>query len=239
MLARRQWLVISLLAVAPVLLVGCKKTFRGSVAQPNPLAEPIETLRQSENVTIVTGDMELRMPNRQGPGTGGTMMVGRRYPLRNIANFTVVSRDRLRFHVQVEHKWEEWADLNGWEAYLVDDQGRRYYPETVEGGRPRHIATFWDYETRSVVRNAFRDIVAVRQDGHRRRRALGSLSVFRSRGDLVFYGRDIFTPQVKRLTLVLERTSQAFSWTWKFAEDGPPGAQQPGEYIPMGNEIFY
>lgn len=227
-------MMIALLAVAPLSLVGCQKTFRGAVAQPNPLSDPKETLRVSEKVTIVTGDMELRMPSQgaRAGGAGGRAWVDRRYPLRNIASFTVVSRDRLRVHVQVEHKWKEWADLHSWKAYLVDDQGRRYKPEELNGGYPRHLATMWDYETRSVVRNHFREVVAIRDDAHRRRKPLASLSVFRGSGSFVFYSRDIFTPDVKKLTLVLERASMAFKWTWKFAEDGgPPGDEH--------EEIYY
>lgn len=230
----RQWISIGLLAFAPVLTIGCKKTFRGSVSQPNPLESPTETLRTSENITIVTGDMELRMPaqRRRGAAMGATWS-DRRYPLQNVASFTVVSRDRLRFHVQVEHKWEEWADVESWRAYLVDDQGRRYEPEEIDGRAPRHLVTTWEYDTRSAIRDRFGDVVALRRDAHRRRKPMASLSVFRGHGDVVFYSEDIFTPDIKRLTLVLERTSMAFSWTWKFAEDhdGPPGTSGEVHYL--------
>jgi hypothetical protein len=218
-----QWLLVALLAAGFSFTVACQKTFRGSVAQPNPLTEPNETSRISESITIETGDMELLMPKSDGPGTGGTMWVDRRYPLRNIASFTVVSRDRLRFHVQIEHKWMEWAKISGWKIYLLDDQGHRYEPEQIMASKPRHLVSMWDYETRSAIRNHFRDIVAVLDDGYRRRKPLASLSVFRGRADLVFYARDIFTPDIKSLTLVLERPTMEFRWSWRFADAGAPG----------------
>lgn len=229
----RQWIFVGLLAVAPVIAAGCQKTFRASVSQPNPLEQPTETLRTSENITIITGDMELRMPSQRQRGAAAIAQSSARYPLQNVASFTVVSRDRLRFHVQVEHKWPEWADLSSWRAYLVDDKGRRYEPEEIDPRAPRHLVTMWDNETRGTIRNRFGDVVGVRRDRHKHRRTMGSLSIFRGNGDVVFYGRDIFTPEVKRLTLVIERRTLAFSWTWTFADDpyGPPNGSGEVHYL--------
>ena len=115
----------------------------------------------------------------------------------------MVSRDRLRFHVQIDHKWEEWADLN--------DVGRRPR-RTIRAatGRPSRsstrartlITTMWDQ------RAALADLrcaaaatrtgncintVGFANDGWRNRQPLGSLSVFRGNADFVFYQRDLFT----------------------------------------------
>ena len=201
---------------------GCTRTFEGGVTQPNPLASPTETLRESEPITIVTGDMELYMPRQDPNQQDGTLAHSDRYPLVNRASFTVVSRDRLRFHVQIEHKWQEYADLHTWHAWIVDDQGHKYSPEAIEGGKAKHVVSMWDREVRSVTRNKFGDIISIANDGYKRRQTLGSLSVFRGLGDFVFYSRDIFTPDVKRLTLVVERSGVAFTFTWKFDEDGNP-----------------
>ncbi len=203
--------------------LGCHKSFQTSITQPNPLTEPLETLRESERLTIVTGDMELEMPRGTSSDAayGGSIMQNRRYPLQNAASFTVVSRDRLRFHVQIEHKWQEYAKVGSWNAYLIDDQGRVYLPQEVDMASARHVVFMWDVETRTAVRNRFGDVVSVNDDGHRRRQALGSLSLFRGKGDFVFYSRDIFTPDVQALTLVLERSSVSFEYTWRFSEDAP------------------
>jgi hypothetical protein len=164
--------------------------------------------------------MELELPVDMGPN-GGTLLRHKRWPLKNLASFTVVSRDRLRFHVQIEHKWEEWANLHTWHAWIVDSEGRRFDPERIEGGTPQHVVTMWDYEVRSARRNHFGDIVYVNNDGYKDRRPLGSLSVFRGKGDFVFYARDIFTPEIRWITLVVERRGVAFAFTWKFAEVAP------------------
>src|SRR5437899_2205160 len=98
---RRRWSVLF------VAVVGCTRTFHGSATQPNPIAQPAETLRNSEPITIVTGDMELSAPNAATGMYEATPAHGNHWPLINKASFTIVTRDRLRFHVQIDHKWEE------------------------------------------------------------------------------------------------------------------------------------
>jgi hypothetical protein len=187
--------------------------------QPNPLAQPTETLRDSEEITIVTGDMELNVPRQPERSQQVAPMRHNKYPLNNTASFTVVSRDRLRFHVQLEHKWQEWADVRTWEVYMIDDEGRRYLPESVEHARTKHLVSMWDREVRSVQRNMYGDIVKINEDGYKRRQTLGSLSVFRGNADFVFYQRDVFTPDMRRLKLVVRRPGQAFEFNWSF-DDG-------------------
>ena len=204
-------------------LGGCTRVFTASVVQPNPLVKPTETLRDSERVVIITGDMELQMPRPPEKEQRVAVARNRKYPLENAASFTVVSRDRLRFHVQLEHKWQEWADLRTWEVYMVDDQGQRYLPESVEHATTKHIVSMWDREIRTAQRNRFGDIVAINEDGWRRRQSLGSLSVFRGKADFVFYQRDLFTPRDRKLKLVVRRPGQAFEFTWNFADQVASG----------------
>lgn len=212
---------MSCLLVLLVGAAGCARTFRGNVTQPNPLVAPNETLRDSEPVVIVTGDMELTLPKEQARLSS---FKSRRYPLQNVASFTVVSRDRLRFHVQLEHKWEDWSNPGkDWTVYLVDDRGRTWRPESVESRKPKLLVTMWDQEVRSVVRSNGEDgeighIVEVRNDGWKRRMPLGSLSVFQGRADFVFYQRDIFTTDVKWMKLVVCRPGVGFEFRWDFAD---------------------
>ena len=161
--------------------------------------------------------MELNVP-AGGTNSGGSVLVDERYPLMNSARFTVVSRDRLRFHVQLEHKWQEWTDVHGWDAWLEDDQGRRFEPAETDQRSDKHIVRMWDFEQRSTVRNSFGDIVSVNNDGYKRRQTLGSLSVFRGRGDLVFYRKNIFNPKVKSLTLHMKRQGTIFEFKWRFSD---------------------
>lgn len=210
---------------------GCSRTFKGRVVQPNPLAQPNETLRDSEEVVIVTGDMELEMPREASPSQRASVANYRRYPLLNKASFTVVSRDRLRFHVQIEHKWQEWADPSSWSVYLVDDRGRRWVPESVEHARTRHMVTMWDQELRTVRRNSYNDIVAINDDGWKNRVPLGSLSVFRGRADFVFYERDIFSEDVRWLKLVVRRPGVAFEFRWDFEDPDGLTASEEGRDV--------
>ena len=210
---------LAMFVLAAAGVAGCSRTFSGSVVQPNPLAKPTETLRDSEAIDIVTGDMELETPRPPEKAQQVAVEHNRHYPLHNMASFTVVSRDRLRFHVQLEHKWEEWADLRTWEVYLVDDKGTRYLPEAVEHPETEHLVTMWDREIRSVQRNMYGDIVAINEDGWRRRQALGSLSVFRGRADFVFYKRNLFTPNERKLKLVVKRSGQSFEFNWRFSDE--------------------
>ncbi|MBX3158666.1 MAG: hypothetical protein KF773_22045 [Deltaproteobacteria bacterium] len=210
---------------------GCTRTFRSSATQPNPLKDPTETLRHSEKITIVTGDMELDAPAQVEQGyTSETQRASivrpRRYPLFNQASFTIVSRDRLRFHVQVDHKWEEWADLKTWSVDLVDDTGRHWIPESVEHARTKLMTTMWDREQRTAVcsssgRNAAGNCyntIGFADDGWRRRQTLGSLSVFRGSADFVFYQRDLFHANVRKLRLVVKRPGEVFEFTWNFRD---------------------
>ena len=206
------------LLVAVVALVGCTRTFKATAVQPNPLANQNETLRTSEKITIVRGDMELEMPDDPEPTQRASIVHNHRYPLLNQASFTMVSRDRLRFHVQVDHKWEEYADLNTWQVYLVDDKGRMWFPESVEHAHTHMITKMWDREQRTAVRNQYGDVVRINDDGWRRRQTLGSLSVFRGNADFVFYQRDMFSVNVRSLKLVVKRSGEAFEFTWRFQD---------------------
>lgn len=226
----RRWSIVALV-VGAVGATGCTRTFRGSVVQPNPLAQPTETLRESETVTIVTGDMELNRPKEPERAQRVSVLNHEKYPLKNIASFTVVSRDRLRFHLQLEHKWQEWADPRSWDVYLIDDRGRKWIPESIEHARTRHIVQMWDQEIRSVRRNMYGDIVAINEDGWRRRVPLGSLSVFRGKADFVFYQRDIFDENVKWVKLVVRRPGVGFEFRWNF-DDSVPGEPTEGEREP-------
>ena len=204
--------------VGLVMVAGCARTFHGTAIQPNPLVRPTETLRNSEKITIIRGDMELEAPDEAAPTQRASVMHNHRYPLFNQASFTLVSRDRLRFHVQIDHKWQEWADLNSWEVTLEDDQGHTWTPESIEHARTKIMTTMWDREVQSAQRNRFGDIVALNDDGWKNRQSLGSLSVFRGKADFVFYQRDLFRANVRWIKLLVKRSGEAFEFTWNFQD---------------------
>ena len=218
-----------------VLVAGCSRTFTKDTVQPNPLLHPTETLRTSAAITIITGDMELDAPVTYGCSsssacTSASVAHMAHYPLFNAASFTMVSRDRLRFHVQIDHKWEDWADLHSWDVYLVDDTGRKYIPEALEHARTHLMTQMWDREQRRAIcdsrgRDSSGDCInTIAWDpdpGHSKvmHETLGTLSVFRGNGDFVFYQRDLFRPELKWMKLVVRRTGQAFEFTWHFSDE--------------------
>jgi hypothetical protein len=219
-----------LLAVLAVLVVtagACTRTFRAEAVQPNPAEVPDVTPLSSEKLTIVTGDMELEAPDApDANGKEAAVAHNHHYPLINQASFTVVSRDRLRFHVQIDHKWEEWADLTTWDVHLEDDQGHAWLPTSVEGARTRLMTKMWDREQRTAVcSQSGRDAngncittVGMLRDGWKHRQTLGTLSVFRGNADFVFYQPNIMQPDLGKLRLVVKRTGEAFEYTWRFRD---------------------
>jgi hypothetical protein len=215
-------------AGAIVLVAACTRTFHGQAVQPNPIAHPTETLRSSERIMIITGDMELYAPEPAAGFSMSSVMHKHRYPLVNAASFTVVTRDRLRFHVQVDHKWEEYADLKTWHVKLVDDQGRTWVPEAVEHAHTTLITQMWDWEQQRAIcdsrghtaaGNCINTIGHDETSGWQRRQPLGSLSVFRGRADFVFYDRELFTAKVRWLKLVVTRSGQVFEFVWHFEDE--------------------
>jgi len=194
------------------------KLLRADVTQPNPLRQPLETLRVSEPAVIVTGDMELEAP-RETYGSGPQPMVLDRYPLRNSARFTVISRDRIRFHVQLEHKWQEYTDIGSWRAVLIDEVGAEHVPVAIEPREGQQITQMWDQERLPARRDRYGDIVDI-DDSRRGSEPLGSMTLFRGGGDIVFYGKDLFTPETDQVTLHLIRGDTTYEFTWRFAEAG-------------------
>lgn len=95
--------------------LACKSQWAARVEQPPLVLTANQTSRTSLPLAIVVRDMEL----------------GRYRPLANTAYYVVVSRDRLRFHVMLHHKWDDVADIKNWGVWLEDQNGDVYAPEHV------------------------------------------------------------------------------------------------------------
>jgi hypothetical protein len=219
---KRLHALITSAMVALAMLGACGATLSGQALQPNPLAvsQP-ELLRESRKVRIQVHDME----------------VPRSYILYDTATFSVVSHDRLRFHVELVHKWEEMVDLRGWKVHLEDDAGRAFEPERRELRQRKGTNNVWDQELRTASRDIFGDVQVVggvpqlREDGWKNRLALVSLDMFKGKGDVTFVAPDLLTRDVKRLTLVLDRGGIQLRFTWNLfdprdsieADDGAAG----------------
>jgi len=219
-------LAARLLALA-LAVTGCTRTFEKAAVQPNPVLHPTETLRVSETIIIPTTLMNLDAPlPAEGRGTAQYRRM-RHYYLLNQASFTLVSRDRLRFHVQIDHTWDEYADLTTWEVKLEDDQGHTWNPESVEHVRRKVITKMWDQEQRTPkcdargadVNGDCYNIVGFNDDAWKNPQTLGNLSVYRGIADFVFYQRDIMNTSVRWMKLTVKRSGQEFAFLWRFEEE--------------------
>ena len=102
--------------LAIVVLTACKTQWNAKVEQPPLVLDASKASRTSMPLAIVVRDMEL----------------GRWRPLANTAQYVVVSRDRLRFHVMLHHKWDDVANIKNWGVWLEDQNGDVYAPEHVD-----------------------------------------------------------------------------------------------------------
>jgi hypothetical protein len=196
---------------------GCHTTLSGKAMQPNPLAMPQEEVsRESKHIHIRVKDMD----------------VPRQFQMFQTAWFSVISRDRLRFHVVLVHKWEEFADVSGWDAKLEDDRGRVYIAQDKEKRSNRFTTKVWDHEIHTARTNLFGDVVGTYNDGHRRRVSLDKVDLFKGSGDVVFYSRDIFDQDIRRLTLTLSRGGISYRFVWDLYDPDEPGAPVDDEIQP-------
>lgn len=186
-----------------VLGAACGKTLQAQTTQPNPLKYPAELEKRSEKLVIHTKDMELP----------------RSFLLKQWAYFSIVTRDRLRFHVRVTHKWEEYANIATWDVWLEDDNGRRYRPEAKEVRANKHITRVWDHERQTAQWNRYGDVRQLNGDGYKERVTLASLDAYAGTGDFSFHSQDLFTREVRRLTLVMKRGDYQLRFVWRFSDD--------------------
>jgi hypothetical protein len=196
----------------------CTTRLKASTTEPNPMTfarQPSEPALSSR-LLIPTRDMEFSSHDW----------------MTNTAYFSVVSRDRLRFHVTLQHKWKEVTDIKSWDVHLEDDRGHVYEPESTEEKNNKHKSRIYDYERRTVLPPQYPNSpelvegqtisqdYATRQgipnDGWKERVPLASVDTFKGQGDYVFHARDIFSPTTKRVTLVMKRDGLEYRFTWNF-----------------------
>jgi hypothetical protein len=119
---RERWLgynrrMVSRLAIAVAIAcsaAACRAHWTAEVVQPPLVLEADKGARTSAPLTIVRREMEMRWRR-----------------LANTAYYVVVSRDRLRFHLTLRHKWESMSDLRTWDAWVEDGRGERHLVEDI------------------------------------------------------------------------------------------------------------
>jgi hypothetical protein len=107
-----RWLARTAVVIGAI--SGCRSHWTAEVTQPVLALQADKATRTSMPLTIMLRDMELRHAR-----------------LANTAYYVVVSRDRLRFHVTLRHKWESMSDLRTWETWVEDAAGVHHPVEEV------------------------------------------------------------------------------------------------------------
>ena len=139
--------------------------------------------------------------------------------LPNSVYFVAVSRDRVRFHVTLVHKWEDMTDPTRWRVWLEDDRGVRYAPAGVDRRVIKPITTMYDRGRRAAVHL----------------HPLYSITVYRGDGDYVFYRRDLVRSGMRSLTLVMQRPGYEYRYRWTFVDDALGEEERPVRPRPCGS----
>jgi hypothetical protein len=139
-------------------LAACKSQWTATVHQPPLILNASTEARTSLPAAIVVKDMSLPYLR-----------------LANTAYYVVVSRDRLRFHVMINNKWDDAADIRNWGVWLEDQKGEVYAPERVDhavrasswGSQPvyRGHASITFYE-RDIFDHAHRLTLVLKRPGY-------------------------------------------------------------------------
>jgi hypothetical protein len=134
------------------------------------------------------------------------------YQLRSSAQFTVVSRDRLRFHVGIVRYFEDEADTGGWTAWLVDENGEKYAPEEREVARVNRISVDWALYPYTPGDGWCPNAQPCKS------RIVPGYQVYQGVADYMFHVDGLFTPARQKLTLVLRRGGMEFHYVWRFGD---------------------
>lgn len=166
-----------------VLLSGCGVRIKEARAiQPNPLLgrRTSADLAISEPLAIY----------QRVPTTATYFMMYRPPLMKSSVQFTVASRDRLRFHVGIVRTFEDDADTSKWHAWLEDERGRHYEPDGHEVSTVKTFPT-WGWT---------------------------ATDLYVGRGDFVFYARDLFGRDTRKLTFVMTHGDEVYRFVWEFGE---------------------
>lgn len=181
-------------------ICGCHQTFKVKTIQMNPvyyLGNP-EILNISQKLPIIRGNMSI----------GHFKMV-------SYANFVIISRDRIRFNVELTNVWRDLSRVCEWESKVyIDDV--EYVPECDKGGIKMYTKT-WDQEHRRVKRNHFGEIVYV-EPYERNPTPLDTITIHVGKGYLNFYKRDMLTKTTKKIALKLRKKNVTYWFVWKLVK---------------------
>jgi hypothetical protein len=170
--------------------------FEARATQPNPaanLGNP-EILPTSQTLYIHQRDMDLP----------------RDFQLRSWAQFSVVTRDRIRFHVGIARQDEDEADTRGWKVYVEDEAGQRYTPER-EVARVNRLALNWRLWPYKPGDSWCREPPCVS-------RVLPGYEAWEGQADYTIHKPNLVA-QRQKLSIVLVRGNEEMRFTWRFGEE--------------------
>jgi hypothetical protein len=166
--------------------------------QPNPA-------NATRSVDTIPGSVRLYIHQRD-------MHLPREYQLRSWAQFVVVTRERLRFHVGIVRYDEGEATTRGWDVFLEDETGRRYVPESREVPRLLRIAMTWRLWP-------YRPGDSWCIEPPCLARVIPGYEVYEGQADYVFKDPDLLAPDRKMLRLVLRKGGLEYRYTWRFGPE--------------------
>ncbi len=185
---------ILIVLVGVVGIAGCSITREARAVQPFPVhtkdTSPI-------SVQLFIHERDMHLPHD--------------YQLRSSAQFTVVSRDRIRFHVGIARLEEDEADTAGWTAWLVDENGNKYAPEDREVAKINRDLIGWELYPYTPG-----DPWCPK--GPCKTRIVPGYQFYQGVADYTFYVEGLFTAEREKLMLVLRRRDLEYHYTWHFGE---------------------
>jgi hypothetical protein len=187
---------ILLVAVAAVGMGCAARRWEARATQPNPIKDlknPDE-LPVSDRLYIYQRDMSLP----------------RDFQMRSWAQFSVVTRDRVRFHVGIARRYESEADTHGWKVYVEDETGKQFQPER-EVARVNRLALNWRLWP-------YRPGDSWCQRPPCVSREVPGYEAYEGMADYSIHEPEVLATR-KQLSLVLRRGSQEMRFTWRFGDE--------------------
>jgi hypothetical protein len=200
-------LVVVAALVGLVLGVGaCTRTFSGRLRTRDPLQEKKLEAYRSGTIVLGIGDIDV------------VGVDGRPLGLAQSAWFEIVSKDEIRFHVLLSHKWEELSQVRDYRVRLRTDGGDDLAPTDV-----------W---TRRTLLEVHQNTLGQIRQGPTANSG-PSLSEETFQRDLhgagaviVFRHRDLVRKEVRSYTLVLEGNKRRLRFIWDLVPPAELGEEE-------------
>jgi hypothetical protein len=207
------------IAAAVVLFAGCATQIREARGvQPNPMRDlgSSEKLPMSLPLFVFVRDSTTYQDPLQSTSSARALRqesdidysagIPRYWQLRSYAQFVVVSRDRLVFHVAIVRRDSRDAVTKGWTMWLEDDTGRRHEPAARENVKLDRLllpwSRYWDEHSNNYYK----------------KRELPGWDAYQGRADITFMESDLMSSERRRLSFVMERQGYQMRFTWTFDE---------------------